>query len=94
MIASKLYNEKEGHDESNIYSVFTSGNIWKFIKDNEIYIDVDDYGIKEIQKIIGILSCMVEQKASLPGSQTPLGNPVLGRRIPVLTATRSRRHLC
>jgi hypothetical protein len=65
MIASKLCNEKEGQDENNIYGVVTSGNIWKFLKlkDNEIYIDLDDYGIKEVQKIIGILSCMVEQKA-------------------------------
>ena len=65
MIASKLYNEKEGCVENNIYGVVTSGNIWKFLKlkNNEIYIDLDDYGIKEIQKIIGILSSMVEQKA-------------------------------
>lgn len=65
MIASKLYNEKEGHATNNIYGVVTSGNIWKFmkLKDNEIYIDLDDYGIKEVQKIIGILSHMVEQKA-------------------------------
>ena len=65
MIASKLYNEKEGHGENNIYGVVTSGNIWKFLKlkDNEVYIDLDDYGIKEVQKIIGILSYMVEQKA-------------------------------
>jgi len=65
MIASRLYNETEGHGENNIYGVVTSGNIWKFLKlkNNEIYIDLDDYGIKEVQKIIGILSYMVEQKA-------------------------------
>jgi len=65
MIASKIYNEKEGYGESKVYGVVTSGNIWKFLKlkDNEIYFDLDDYGIKEVQKIIGILSSMVEQKA-------------------------------
>jgi len=51
--------------KSKIYGAVTSGNIWKFLKleDNKIYIDLDDYSIKEISKIIGILCSMIEQKA-------------------------------
>ena len=65
MIASKIYNEKEGSGENKIYGAVTSGSVWKFLKliGNEVYIDLDDYGIKEINKIMGILSSMVEQRA-------------------------------
>lgn len=65
MIASKIYNEQEGVLSPNIYGVVTSGNIWKFLKfqNNSIYIDLDDYSIKEITRIVGVLYSMVEQKA-------------------------------
>jgi len=65
MIASKIFNENEGNAGNNIYGVITSGSIWKFLKlvNNEVHVDLDDYGIKEIGKIMGILSAMVNQNA-------------------------------
>jgi len=65
MIASRIFNEQEGTILSKIYGVVTSGNIWKFLKleDNKIYIDLDDYSIKEVSKVVGILCSMIEQKA-------------------------------
>jgi len=65
MIASRIFNEQEGTTLAKIYGVVTSGNIWKFLKleSNALYIDLDDYSIKEISKIIGILCSMIEQKA-------------------------------
>ncbi len=65
MIAARIFNEKEGNQIDKIYGVITSGNIWKFLKleDNSVYIDLDDYGIKEISNIMGILASMIEQKA-------------------------------
>lgn len=65
MIASRMFNEKEGTTLSKIYGVVTSGNIWKFLKleDNKIYIDLDDYSIKEVSKVVGILCSMIEQNA-------------------------------
>ena len=65
MIASRIFNEQEGTILSKIYGVITSGNIWKFLKleDNKIYIDLDDYSIKEVSKLVGILCSMIEQKA-------------------------------
>jgi hypothetical protein len=65
MIASRIFNEQEGTTLSKIYGVVTSGNIWKFLKleDNKIYIDLDDYSIKEISKVVGILCSMIEQNA-------------------------------
>jgi len=65
MIASKIFNENEGNAKNNIYGVITSGSIWKFLKlvNNGVHIDLDDYGIKELGRIMGILSSMVEQRA-------------------------------
>jgi len=65
MIAAKIFNEKEKTIVDKIYGVVTSGNIWKFIKleNKQASIDLDDYGIKEIELIMGILSAMVKQKA-------------------------------
>jgi hypothetical protein len=65
MIASRIFNEQEGTTLSKIYGVVTSGNIWKFLKleDNKIYIDLDDYSIKEVSKVVGILCSMIEQTA-------------------------------
>jgi len=65
MIASRIFNEQEGTTLSKIYGVVTSGNIWKFLKleDNKIYIDLDDYSIKEVSKVVGILCSMIEQNA-------------------------------
>jgi len=65
MIASRIFNEQEGTILSKIYGVVTSGNIWKFLKleDNKIHIDLDDYSIKEVSKVVGILCSMIEQKA-------------------------------
>jgi hypothetical protein len=65
MIASRIFNEQEGTTLSKIYGVVTSGNIWKFLKleDNKFYIDLDDYSIREVSKIIGILCSMIEQNA-------------------------------
>ncbi|HBC43731.1 MAG TPA: hypothetical protein DCZ88_18050, partial [Pseudanabaena sp.] len=65
MIASRIFNEQEGTNLARIYGVVTSRNIWKFIKleGNALYVDLEDYSIKEISKIIGILCSMIEQKA-------------------------------
>jgi len=65
MIASKIFNEQDGTTLSKIYGVVTSGNLWKFLKleGNKIYIDLEDYSIKEVSKILGILCSMIEQNA-------------------------------
>ncbi len=60
MIAARIFNERQGSDVSRIYGAVTSGNLWKFVKlDNDVaHIDLDDYGIKEPDRIIGILLAM------------------------------------
>ena len=63
MIAAKMYNDQESVNFPVIYGVVTSGNLWKFLKlhDNTMFIDLDDYSIKEITKILGILCAMLEE---------------------------------
>ncbi|MBE9250253.1 hypothetical protein IQ226_14065 [Dolichospermum sp. LEGE 00240] len=61
MIAAQLFNQKEGHYLDLIYGIVTTGNMWKFLKlqDQVVYIDFSEYYIKDIKKILGILSASV-----------------------------------
>jgi hypothetical protein len=65
MIAARIFNEREGRAASGIYGAVTSGNLWKFLKlDNDVaHIDLDDYSIREPDRIIGILLAMVARTA-------------------------------
>jgi len=65
MFAAYLFNEKEGLILPNIYGVVTTGNTWKFLKYelNTVYIDVPEYHVTNINKIVGILVSMVNQEA-------------------------------
>ncbi|MCI5130451.1 MAG: hypothetical protein D3904_02755 [Candidatus Electrothrix sp. EH2] len=65
MIAAGIFNEQEGDALDRTYGVITSGNLWRFLKleGRDVHIDLDDYGIKELSGILGILSAMVELKA-------------------------------
>ncbi len=64
MIAVKMFNEQEGRAASKNYGVITSGNVWKFLKleGDDAHIDLDEYSIKELANILGILSAMIELK--------------------------------
>ena len=66
MIAAKIFNEQEGNDTPSIYGTVTTGLFWKFIKltGNIVQIDLRNYGIEDNpERIIGILSAMMAQKA-------------------------------
>ncbi len=57
MIAAQRFNAK--HDKKfPVYGVVTTGIIWKFLRLEErtLWIDQEDYFIKEIGKLLGILS--------------------------------------
>jgi len=65
MLASKIFNEKENNPLNNIYGVVTTGSAWKFIKltDGTAFVDKKEYHIEYIDKIMGILTAMVNQTA-------------------------------
>jgi hypothetical protein len=64
MIASKIFNEREGSAVDRIYGAVTTGNTWKFLRyDNKTaYIDKPEYHIANINKIMGILVKMIHQE--------------------------------
>ena len=65
MVAAQLFNQKEGGQLKQVYGVVTSGNIWRFLKitQQEVHIDLQDYYIEHVEKILGVLIAMMQQKA-------------------------------
>ncbi|MBI1927495.1 hypothetical protein HYR99_25045 [Candidatus Poribacteria bacterium] len=61
MIAAKLFNEREGNDMTPIYGAVTTGSLWKFLKleDQTARIDLNEYHLVSVGKILGILLSMV-----------------------------------
>ncbi len=65
MLAAKHFNIQKGNDIPVIYGASTTGTVWQFLKleGQQLYIDKTPYSIGQCDKILGILSSMVEQKA-------------------------------
>jgi hypothetical protein len=63
MIAAQLFNQNEENEIPIIYGAVTIGTIWQFLKLEEktIFIDLSQYYIKDIKKILGILSSAISQ---------------------------------
>ena len=57
MIAARLCNQREGQPIDILYGAVTTGTDWKFLKlEGKIAsIDINDYYIKELGKILAIL---------------------------------------
>ncbi len=69
MLAAYLFNRQEGTSEGIIYGAVTTGTDWKFLKlvEQMVYIDRDDYYIKEIDQILGILASTLQPEPALAG---------------------------
>jgi hypothetical protein len=63
MYAARLFNEREGNQITEIYGAVTTGDIWKFLKlsDELVQIDVVEYFLNDIDKILGILATSVSK---------------------------------
>ncbi len=56
MIASRIFNGQKGSRIDKIYGIVTTGSIWKFLKlEERLYIDVREYYIEQLGKIMGIM---------------------------------------
>ena len=66
MIAAQLFNELENNDIATIYGIVTSGEIWKFLQISEqnVAIDLTDYYINNIDKIIAILLSFISKETN------------------------------
>lgn len=65
MIAAQRFNAEKGNDIPSVYGVATTGTEWQFLKlaEKRLQIDMEIYPIQQCDKILGILSSMVAQKA-------------------------------
>jgi hypothetical protein len=62
MIAAQIFNERRGNPIKNIYGVVTTGSIWKFLRltQQRIEVDLDEYFINNVGKILGILRSFID----------------------------------
>ena len=62
MIAAKLFNERKENKIEIIYGVVTTGSVWKFMRliEQRIEVDLDEYFIQDIGKLLGILRSFVD----------------------------------
>lgn len=65
MVAAQYFNAEHGNDIPRVYGATTTGVLWRFLKleGQELQIDMLPYQIDRCDKILGILSSMVAQKA-------------------------------
>ena len=65
MVAAQRFNADRSNDIRCIYGATTSGTDWKFLKleGKRLHIDMTTYQIAQCDKVLGILSSMVAQKA-------------------------------
>ncbi|MEH2409595.1 hypothetical protein [Nostoc sp.] len=63
MVAAQIFNERSGNQVKAIYGAVTIGTIWQFLKleGNLVSIDLSEYYIKDIKKILGILYSAIAQ---------------------------------
>ncbi|MCL6754199.1 hypothetical protein KBT16_25765 [Nostoc sp. CCCryo 231-06] len=63
MVAAQFFNERGGNQIKAIYGAVTIGTIWQFLKleGNVVSIDLSEYYIKDIKKILGILYSAIAQ---------------------------------
>lgn len=57
MYAANIFNQQDGLKLPNIYGVVTTGSLWRFLKmqNNNVQIDLQEYHITQIGKIMAIL---------------------------------------
>ena len=70
MIASGMFNEQKGSQIKVMYGIVTTGSIWRFLKlGDSLYIDVKEYYIEQLGKIMGIMLQIINSEISESGSQ-------------------------
>lgn len=65
MVAAQIFNQQADNEISIILGVVTSGNIWKFLQlqGKECRIDLNEYYLQDLSKILGILNSAVNTVA-------------------------------
>ena len=65
MVAAQHFNTEKGNDIPYVYGASTTGIEWQFLKleEKHLHIDMATYTLERCDRILGILSSMVAQKA-------------------------------
>ncbi|MEG4446025.1 hypothetical protein QUB47_29625 [Microcoleus sp. AT9_B5] len=64
MLAARIFNECEGNKNATIiYGAVTSGQTWRFLrlKEQVIEVDLTEYYLIDVNKILGILASAIQQ---------------------------------
>ncbi len=63
MVAAQIFNANQGKSIPIIYGCVTSGKLWQFLKleGKDVTIDVNEYQITPVERILGILKWMVSE---------------------------------
>ncbi|MEA5599608.1 hypothetical protein [Nostoc sp. UHCC 0252] len=64
MVAAQIFNEQAATKIKTIYGAVTTGSIWQFLKLEEqtLTIDLSEYYLKDVNKILGILASGISQE--------------------------------
>jgi len=57
LVAAQLFNRQRNNPIETIYGVVTTGSNWKFLR---LTVDLTEYYIREVEKIVGILVQMIK----------------------------------
>ncbi|MEA5568409.1 hypothetical protein [Anabaena sp. UHCC 0399] len=57
MVGAQVFNQNTQQEVNEIYGVITTGTNWRFLilENHQLYIDIVEYYINDIEKILGIL---------------------------------------
>ncbi|MCL1463358.1 hypothetical protein [Argonema galeatum] len=63
MVAAQIFNERSASEIKTIYGAVTTGSIWQFLKleRQTLSIDLSEYYLKDVNKILGILASGISQ---------------------------------
>jgi hypothetical protein len=66
MIAAQRFNEMNGSEIKNIYGTVTTGSNWRFLQlvDTTVSVDLADYPIPPIDRVLGILAYLAGKQKS------------------------------
>jgi hypothetical protein len=61
MVAAQQFNQQKGNPAEAIYGVVTIGTIWRFLrlKERTVEVDLSEYYIEDLGKILGILGSAI-----------------------------------
>lgn len=61
MVAAQIFNERAAMEIKTIYGAVTTGSIWQFLKleGQTLSIDLTEYYLKDLNKILGILASAI-----------------------------------